>query len=52
VIKQTHLRTLMQDSERCYAMMATHQDIMLDYSRQNMQPETMVGAVCSMPNLH
>lgn len=42
-IKQTHLRNLMQDTERCFALMAEHNGILLDYSRENMLPETMVG---------
>lgn len=41
-VKQTHLRNLMQDRERCFALMAEHKGILLDYSRQNMLPETMV----------
>lgn len=41
-VKQTHLRTLMQDTERCFALMAEHKGILLDYSRENVLPETMV----------
>uniref|UniRef100_A0A7S3GQM9 Glucose-6-phosphate isomerase n=1 Tax=Spumella elongata TaxID=89044 RepID=A0A7S3GQM9_9STRA len=40
-VKQTHLRTLMQDTERCFALMAEHKGILLDYSRENVLPETM-----------
>lgn len=42
-VKQTHLRNLMQDRDRCYALMAEHKGILLDYSRENMLPETMVS---------
>jgi glucose-6-phosphate isomerase len=41
-VKQTHLKNLMQDRDRCFALMAEHKGILLDYSRQNMLPETMV----------
>ena len=42
-VKQTHLRNLMQDTERCFALMAEHKGILLDYSRENVLPETMVN---------
>lgn len=42
-IKQMHLRNMLQDSERCRAMIAEHNGILLDYSRQNVTLETMVG---------
>ncbi len=41
-VKQTHLRNLMQDTERCFALMAEHKGILLDFSRENVLPETMV----------
>mmetsp|Transcript_27977 Transcript_27977/g.47027 ORF Transcript_27977/g.47027 Transcript_27977/m.47027 type:complete len:565 (-) Transcript_27977:417-2111(-) len=40
-IKETHLRTLMQDSARCAALTAEHDGILLDFSRENVVPETM-----------
>lgn len=41
-IKTTHLRTLLQDEKRCEALVAEHNGIVLDYSRENVVPETMV----------
>ncbi|RYH24014.1 hypothetical protein EON65_17205 [archaeon] len=41
-IKQTHLRNLMADADRCNALTAEHNNILLDYSRQNVTQETMV----------
>jgi hypothetical protein len=56
-VKQTHLKNLMQDRDRCFALMAEHKGILLDYSRQNMLPETMVrfwhhlpSACCTVVN--
>ncbi|KAJ1415987.1 glucose-6-phosphate isomerase [Ochromonadaceae sp. CCMP2298] len=40
-IQGTHLRELMQDKERCLSLTAEHDGILLDFSRENMQPETM-----------
>uniref|UniRef100_A0A1D1ZJP1 Glucose-6-phosphate isomerase n=1 Tax=Anthurium amnicola TaxID=1678845 RepID=A0A1D1ZJP1_9ARAE len=40
-IKKTHLRQLMSDDERCKSMMAEFDGIVLDYSRQRAQQETM-----------
>ena len=40
-MKQKHLRDLMQDADRCAALTAEHDDILLDYSRENVVPETM-----------
>jgi glucose-6-phosphate isomerase len=40
-IKTLHLRNLLQDSDRCYAMTAEHNGIVLDYSRQNATLETL-----------
>lgn len=42
VIKETtHLRTLLQDQERSQALVAEHEGIVLDYSRQNVTLETL-----------
>lgn len=41
-IKSTHLRNLLQDQKRCDALIAEHGGIILDYSRENVVPETMV----------
>jgi hypothetical protein len=45
VLKQSqyHLRALLQDSSRSDALTAEHSDILLDFSRQNLLPETMVS---------
>ena len=40
-VKATHLRTLMQDADRCTSLTAEFQGIVLDYSRQNVLPQTM-----------
>jgi len=40
-IKTQHLRSLMQDTDRCYAMTAEHNGIVLDYSRENATLETL-----------
>lgn len=40
-IAPLHLRDLLQDQERCNAMTAEHQGILLDYSRQNATTTTM-----------
>jgi glucose-6-phosphate isomerase len=39
-IEGTHLRDLMQDAKRCASMVATFDDIVLDYSRQNATEKT------------
>jgi len=36
-----HLRELLADASRCAGMVASHEGITLDYSRQNMLPDTM-----------
>ena len=51
-VKQTHLRTLMQDTERCFALMAEHKGILLDYSRENVLPETMVRTLIACIAAH
>jgi len=33
----------MQDTDRCYAMTAEHDGIVLDYSRENATLETLVN---------
>jgi len=44
VIKETtHLRTLLQDQERSQALVAEHEGIVLDYSRENVTLETVVS---------
>ena len=40
-MKETHLKALLQDSDRCRALVAEHEGIILDYSRQNVMPGTM-----------
>lgn len=40
-IEPSHLRDLMQDTERCDAMYAEHDGVYLDYSRQRVTLETM-----------
>jgi glucose-6-phosphate isomerase len=40
-IAATHLRVLMGDAKRCAALCAEHDGVLLDYSRQNVTPETM-----------
>lgn len=35
-IQETHLRELLQDSQRCNAMRAVHGELILDYSRQRL----------------
>ena len=44
-IKTTHLRSLLQDEKRSNALVAEHNGIVLDYSRQNLVPETMVSGI-------
>lgn len=41
VINQTHLKTLMQDKSRSELLIADHEGIVLDYSRQRVLPDTM-----------
>ena len=44
VLKQPsyHLRSLLQNPERSDALIAEHNGIVLDFSRQNLVPETLV----------
>jgi hypothetical protein len=42
-IRNHHLRDLLQDVNRSYAMTAEHNGVVLDYSRQNGTMETMVN---------
>ena len=42
-IKALHLRDLIQDPARCAALTAEFGGIVLDYSRQNVTPATMVS---------
>lgn len=41
VIDHTHLRDLMEDSERCAALFAEYDGILLDYSRQRITQQTL-----------
>ena len=41
VIKKTHLRQLMLDDNRCFSLMTEYKNILLDFSRENMLPETV-----------
>lgn len=41
VIKKTHLRQLMLDENRCFSLMTEYNNILMDFSRENMLPETM-----------
>ena len=40
-IERTHLRELMKDEKRCAALVAEHDGIFLDYSRQRVTAETL-----------
>jgi glucose-6-phosphate isomerase len=40
-VKEMHLKSLLQDSSRCAALVAEHDGIMLDFSRENVLPATM-----------
>lgn len=40
-ISKTHLRDLLQDANRCRAMTAEADGVLLDYARQNATPETI-----------
>ncbi len=42
-MKSQHLRNLLQDPERCHALTADHKEILMDYSRQLVLPETIVS---------
>jgi len=39
-VKRLHLRDQLQNERRCAEMVASHNGIILDYSRQNGSPET------------
>lgn len=41
-IKALHLKDLLKDVERSAALVTEHSDIVLDYSRQNATPKTLV----------
>ena len=41
-LKNMHLKDLLQDEERCASLVAEHEGIVLDFSRQNVLPTTMV----------
>ena len=41
IIKDTHLRDLLQDGRRCAAMTAEHDGVLLDFSRQNATEGTL-----------
>lgn len=41
IVKTTHLRQLLSDSDRCSSLLAEHRGIVLDYSRENVLAETM-----------
>ena len=40
-LQQVHLRSLLADTERCTAFVATVADITLDFSRQKITPQTL-----------
>jgi hypothetical protein len=42
VKSNTHLRELLKDEKRCEGLVAEHDGILLDYSRQCVTQETMV----------
>ena len=42
-IKDLHLKNLLPDPVRSSHLVAEHDDITLDYSRQRVQPETIVS---------
>lgn len=41
IMKKLHLRALLADAKRCEALVAEHDGIYLDYSRENVGPDTM-----------
>ena len=41
-ISKTHLKDLLQDEDRCKGLVVEHDGIHMDYSRQQVLPETMV----------
>jgi len=41
-VKKSHLKDLLQDASRCASLVAEYDGIILDYSRQNLLPVTMV----------
>jgi len=49
VIDGSHLRDLMKDDARCTALMAEHNDIVMDFSRENITAET-VDLLCELGN--
>jgi glucose-6-phosphate isomerase len=40
-IKKTHLRDLLQDTDRNAALVAAYEDILMDFSRERVTPRTM-----------
>lgn len=42
----THLRDLLKDTSRCEGLVAEHDGILLDYSRECVTQETMVSKSC------
>jgi hypothetical protein len=47
VMKNVHLKTLLQDSDRCKALVASQDGIYLDYCRQSIHVDTMVCSILS-----
>ena len=41
-MKDKHLKNLLQDQSRCTGLIAEHDGIYLDYSRENVTAQTMV----------
>lgn len=52
VMPSLHLSTLLQDAERSAAMTASHDGILLDYSRQLVTTETMVIILCAWQHFY
>ncbi len=48
IISNTHLRNLLADGDRCAQLVASHNGIVLDYSRQRVNADTMVNILTSI----
>jgi hypothetical protein len=47
-MKSLHLRQLLQDVSRAKALTADHNGVFLDYSRELVQPETLVSSLMQL----
>jgi hypothetical protein len=50
-MKNVHLKTLLQDSDRCKALVASQDGIYLDYCRQSIHVDTMVCSILVFASL-